>query len=64
MSITKTVVIIPGLGSRTIDNFALSEADVRQTMAGDVDLTQYTANITNVGDTRTIEFARRAGNKG
>lgn len=64
MSVTKTVVSIPGFGARTINGFALSEADVRTTMSGDVDLTQYTATVQDAGDTRTITFARRSGNKG
>lgn len=63
-SITKTTVVIPGYGSRTVDNFALSEQEVRSTMSADIDLSQYTATTSDSGDTRTITFARRTGNKG
>ncbi len=63
-NITKTTVVIPGYGSRTIDNFALTEQEVRTTMSGDVDLSQYTASTEDINGTRTITFARRSGNKG
>lgn len=63
-AITMTRVSVPGFGTKEIPNFDLTEAQVRDVMKSEIDLSQYTATNTVEGTVRVISFQRRTGNKG